>query len=53
MTGRSVAPPGIDLTVPLTAWTHDFWLHGQDNVAEDRTAALEAGAAEPRVATLR
>ena len=49
MAGRSTAPPGIDLTVPSTAWMYDFWLGGKDHFAVDRTAALEVSEAAPEV----
>lgn len=41
MAGGITASPGVDPTVPSTAWMYDFRLGGKDHFAVDRTAALD------------
>ena len=47
MAGGTMAPFGIDTTVPSTARMYDWWLGGHDNFAADRAAALAVSQAAP------
>jgi hypothetical protein len=54
--GGITASPGIDPTVPSTAWMYDFWLGGKNHFAVDRTAALDVSirlTSSQRIATHR
>ncbi len=48
-TGRPLAPPDIDTTVPHSARIWNYWLGGKDNFAADRAAGDEYRAAFPGV----